>query len=390
MRRIEVAAIASSLRGARARPPACRRLRPRRRAQARVRTRRAGRRASRHRPRPLRRRHARAAIARRAACAGDGARSPRALPAQPRRRLRDPRPGEASCARRGHREAPGRALGGPLPAAARRRAGAGRRARRQPRRPGATCCPPSGETLPAGRVDTLAAASGRARPATPRSRAVARSGASVSGVTARRPRMPELVDLRRRAARRARPRRAGAGLAARGRPAAAAVPINELVLVDAAARHGGPARSTRSQDAKNRSVCDADNSDRPGARAPRRCAPRAALPGAATRTSTLPSTTPATPTTSSRGLGRDSLDDSGLPLKSTVRYCDPGAAVPVPERVLGRRADGLRRGLRGGRRRRRPRADARRHRLQLAASSTTSSRARSTSRSPTSSASSST
>ena len=41
-----------------------------------------------------------------------------------------------------------------------------------------------------------------------------------------------------------------------------------------------------------------------------------------------PTTTPGTPTTSSLGLGRDSLDGAGLPLISTVRYCDPAQTCP--------------------------------------------------------------
>ena len=135
------------------------------------------------------------------------------LPRPARRRLRDPRSG-ARSARDRDRPRQRRALGGPVPAAARGRARCSAASSSSTWTPSATCCPRAARRCRRRRGD-LAARRVRRGPRAPRSRPSPRR-ARCPGVPPRRPTLPELVDLRRRA-----PRRTGSGprrarLAARG------------------------------------------------------------------------------------------------------------------------------------------------------------------------------
>ena len=104
-------------------------------------------------------------------------------------------------------------------------------------------------------------------------------------------------------------------------------PIDRLVLVDA--QHGTVALTIdQIAHAKNRTVCDAANAN---AQVP--CtAPivtEADLPGAGDNADVAPAFEYAGDTYDFfAGLGRDSLDDNGMTLKSTVRYCDPAQTCP--------------------------------------------------------------
>ena len=104
-------------------------------------------------------------------------------------------------------------------------------------------------------------------------------------------------------------------------------PIDRLVLVDA--QHGTVALTIdQIEHAKNRTVCDAANAN---AQVP--CtAPivtEADLPGAGDNADVAPAFEYAGDTYDFfAGLGRDSLDDNGMTLKSTVRYCDPSQTCP--------------------------------------------------------------
>ena len=102
-------------------------------------------------------------------------------------------------------------------------------------------------------------------------------------------------------------------------------PVNELVLVDA--KTGSIAlHIDQIQDVKQRSVCDANNS---ASQLP--CfAPVRTEGGPATGVADVDHAYDFAGDTYDffAGFGRDSLDGKGLPLKSTVRYCDPGAPCP--------------------------------------------------------------
>jgi bacillolysin len=108
---------------------------------------------------------------------------------------------------------------------------------------------------------------------------------------------------------------------------AAGLPVDELVLVDAQL---GTVALTIDQieHAKSRSVCDA--ADTP-TQVP--ClAPVRTEGGAASAVADVNAAYDYAGDTYDffAGLGRDSLDDHGLPLKSTVRYCDADPTVPCP------------------------------------------------------------
>ena len=169
-------------------------------------------------------------------------------------------------------------------------------------------------------------------------------------------------DLRRRAARRSRPRTCLARLAARG---------DQPVGADRSARprrrparHGGPDdrpdrareephRLRRRQRERPGPVHRADRHGSGPARGRRQRRRRPCLRVRRGHVRLLRRPRPRQP----RRQRHDAEVDRPV-LRS-------GSDVPVQERVLGRRADGLRRGLRGGGRRRRARAGARRHRVQL-------------------------
>jgi len=106
-----------------------------------------------------------------------------------------------------------------------------------------------------------------------------------------------------------------------------ATPIDQLVLVDA--QRGTVALTIdQIEHAKDRTVCDAANAN---AQLP--CtAPvvtEADLPGAGDHADVGAAFEYAGDTYDFfAGLGRDSLDDNGMTLKSTVRYCDPSQTCP--------------------------------------------------------------
>jgi bacillolysin len=106
-----------------------------------------------------------------------------------------------------------------------------------------------------------------------------------------------------------------------------ATPIDRLVLVDA--QRGTVALTIdQIEHLKNRSICDANNAN---AQVP--CtspvATEADPPGAGDNADVSPAFEFSGDTYDFfAGFGRDSLDDNGLPLKSTVRYCDPSQACP--------------------------------------------------------------
>jgi bacillolysin len=111
-----------------------------------------------------------------------------------------------------------------------------------------------------------------------------------------------------------------------------AVPINELILIDAA-RGSVALRIDQIAHAKNRTVCDANNTDGdPGGTYP--CVTTVRSEGQG------PVGSPADVNVAYdfagdtydyffTRFGRDSLDGAGLPLKSTVRYCDPADPCPM-------------------------------------------------------------
>jgi bacillolysin len=106
-----------------------------------------------------------------------------------------------------------------------------------------------------------------------------------------------------------------------------ATPIDQLVLVDA---HRGTVALTIDQieHLKNRSICDAAN-DHAQVPCTSPVATEADPPGAGDNADVSPAFEYSGDTYDFfAGLGRDSLDDEGLPLKSTVRYCDPAQACP--------------------------------------------------------------
>ena len=222
------------------------------------------------------------------------------------------------------REAPRRALGGALPAGARRRPGARRRADGQSRRRGRHAVR---ERRDAAR------------------RHVAASPRGELGAAARDAAWPPS----RRAEMSARARRHHAGALgvrrpADGRPGPEAPTL--VWRVEVVGRHRGrstsscsstrgPARraaaSARSGGPQAALDLRREQQRLPSCPAPRRCAPRAARP-ARSRTSTSPTIRRQHVQLLHAASAATASTATGMPIKSTVRYCDPGAPCPCRTR----------------------------------------------------------
>ena len=142
--------------------------------------------------------------------------------------------------------------------------------------------------------------------------------------------------------------------------------LRRLVFIDAE-RGTEVATIDETHEIKNRSVCDGANNPA-GAQLP--CTSPVVTEGGSVPASPLD----VAPAYNFSGatydffftrFGRDSLDDAGLPLKSTVRYCDPSAPCPYANAFWNGQQMAYGDTYAQRRRRRRPRARARPHRVHL-------------------------